>query len=301
MLQSIQLFSVRLWWKRWLAVVALVLHRAALSSYKNNCLGVAKGAAYSALLSFFPVLTTLTAILVQANAVSVSKAISNFVFEVVPPGTEEIVLYNFTERGQRPITLLIIATILALWAASGVMISLMQGFQAAYGTPNRRSFLKTRWMAVVLVFSAALPIVAASALIVFGGRTEAFVFTRLGVITEGTQILGWLPLVGQIVRYAVSLLAIVVGASLLYYFGPDTKHRWRQVWPGALLATALWWIATTAFGWYVRHIANYNVLYGSVGAVVAMLVWMYLLSIIALFGCEYNAQLLKLQGDRSTA
>jgi membrane protein len=57
------------------------------------------------------------------------------------------------------------------------------------------------------------------------------------------------------------------------------------------LATALWWLTTTLFGFYVRNIANYNVLYGSVGAVVALLVWMYLLSIIALFGCEFNAQL----------
>jgi membrane protein len=56
------------------------------------------------------------------------------------------------------------------------------------------------------------------------------------------------------------------------------------------VAIALWWITTAAFGWYVRNIANYNVLYGSIGAVVALLVWMYLLSIIALLGCEYNAE-----------
>ena len=58
----------------------------------------------------------------------------------------------------------------------------------------------------------------------------------------------------------------------------------------ALLATFLWWLTTTGFAWYVRNIANYNVLYGSVGAVIALLVWMYLLSVIALLGCEYNAQ-----------
>jgi membrane protein len=63
----------------------------------------------------------------------------------------------------------------------------------------------------------------------------------------------------------------------------------RVVWPGAFLATALWLLATSAFAWYVRNIANYNVLYGSIAAVIALLVWMYLLALIALLGCEYNA------------
>ena len=120
----------------WIQRTLLVFRRAFVTAYENNCFGLAKGAAYSALLAFFPVLTTLTAILVQANAISVSKMLSSLVFEVVPPGTEEIVLYNFTERGQRPASLLIVATLLALWAASGVMASLMQGFQAAYRIPR---------------------------------------------------------------------------------------------------------------------------------------------------------------------
>src|SRR3954467_10052687 len=127
----------------WLHQRLLVFRRAFVSAYQNNCFGLAKAAAYSALLAFFPVLTTLTAILVQANAPSVSRMLSSLIFEVVPPGTEEIVLYNFTERGQRPISLLIGATLLALWAASGVMATLMQGFQAAYNIEGR-TFVKQR-------------------------------------------------------------------------------------------------------------------------------------------------------------
>ena len=86
-----------------------LLRSIVVACYKDNILGVAKGAAYSALLSFFTVLTTITALLVQANAHAVSRNLSGFVFSVVPPGTEEIVRYNFTERGQRPVTLLIVA------------------------------------------------------------------------------------------------------------------------------------------------------------------------------------------------
>lgn len=289
--------QIGFYWRRrsWLHKRALVLRRAFVSAYTNNCFGIAKAVAYSALLSFFPVLTTLTAILVQANAMSVSQILSSLIFEVVPPGTEEIVLYNFTERGQRPVSLLIVATLLALWAASGVMISLMQGFQAAYRTPEGRPFLKQRGVAVLLVISVAVPIVTASALIVFGTKTERLLLTWMGVLPQEQQLHGWISFLGQILRYVLALVAIVLSTSLLYYKGPNRRTAFRNVWPGAVLVTVLWWATTAVFGWYVRYIANYNVLYGSIGAVVALLVWMYLLSVIALIGCEYNAEYERMQ------
>jgi membrane protein len=282
--------------KGWLHQRLLVFRRAFISAYQNNCFGLAKAVAYSALLSFFPVLTTLTAILVQANAPSVSQIISSLIFEVVPPGTEEIVLYNFTQRGQRPVSLLIVATLLALWAASGVMMSLMEGFRAAYKIPQGRSFLKQRGMAVLLVVFVALPIVAASSLIVFGSKAEQLLLTWLGVF-QGEQVRGWILFLGKALRYVVALGSIVLSISLLYHIGPNRRNRMRYVWPGALIATAFWWAATAVFAWYVRNIANYNVLYGSIGAVVALLVWMYLLSVIALIGCEYNAERERMQEE----
>src|SRR5215510_12280633 len=123
----------RNWW---------LLKRACVACYEDGCLGVAKGAAYSALLSFIPVLTALATILVQINAERVSQIISQFLFVVVPPGTEDLVEYSFTIRGERPAHLLILATIVSLWAASGVMVTLMDGFQAAYRLPTGRPFLK---------------------------------------------------------------------------------------------------------------------------------------------------------------
>ena len=274
-----------------MAAYGQLLRQTLVACYKDNILGIAKGAAYSALLSFFPVLTTLTAILVQANAHAVSRNLSAIVFSVVPPGTEEIVRYNFTERGQRPIALLVVAVLVSIWAASGVMMSLMEGFRAAYKIPQGRPFWPQRGMAALLVIIAALPLIVASALIVFGGRVEPWLLTKIGVIERGERLVGWVSFLGQLIRTLTAVAAITMGTSFLYYLGPNHPRRLFSVYPGAILATVLWWIATTLFGWYVRNIANYNVLYGSVGAVIALLVWMYLLSIIALFGCELNAQL----------
>jgi membrane protein len=267
-----------------------IFSRACVSAYRDNILGISKGAAYSALLSFFPVLTTVTAILVQANAYRVSRNLAALVFQVVPPGTEEIVMWNFTERGARPISLLIAAGLLSIWAASGVMLSLMEGFRAAYRIPKSRTFLRQRGIAALLVFAAALPVLLASVLLVFGSRIEALVLTRIGVLEEGQRLAGWFSLIAQVSRTAVAIAALICGTCVLYHLGPNPRRPWRRVWHGAILATLLWWITTMGFGWYVRNIANYNVLYGSVGAVIALLVWMYLLAVIALIGCEYNAQ-----------
>ena len=249
-----------------------------VAAYEDNCFGTAKGAAYSALLSFFPVLATITALLVQANAAAVSRVMSRILFEVAPPGTQDLLQVYFIEQGKRPVALLVVATLVSVWAASGVMMSLMEGFQAAYRIPSGRGFLKQRAVAAVLVVCAAVPLVAGSALILFGSRFEAWIGAS-----------GWFLSLGRVLRILAAFVSIVVAASVLYTIGPNRRIRFRGVWPGACFATIMWLLATLGFGWYVRNIANYNVLYGSIAAAIALLVWMYVLAVIALIGCEFNA------------
>ncbi len=273
-------------WLRFWRVLKLVC----ISTYEDNCVGLAKGAAYSSLLSFFPVLASIAAILVLANAEAVASVLSSFLFEVVPPGTEDLVKYQFAVKGQRPIWLLVVASLLSLWAASGVMMSLMEGFQAAYRLPSGRSFLHQRLVAVMLVMLTAIPAVGASALILFAGRAEIELLQWGGVETEGEQIKTGLIVLSRISTYTIAFLGTVLATGLLYYFGPNRPLKFRSVWPGAFLATVLWMLGTSGFAWYVRNIANYNLLYGSLGAVIALLVWMYVMAIVALVGCEFNAE-----------
>src|SRR5258708_23969636 len=90
----------------------ITLRAAAVETYDDGCLSVAKGAAYSGLFSFFPLLTTVAALLVQAHADAVSRTIAEFLYDVVPPGTEDVVQQLFIVKGQRPVTLLVVAVIL---------------------------------------------------------------------------------------------------------------------------------------------------------------------------------------------
>lgn len=267
-----------------------LLKRTLLSALDDGCFGIAKGAAYSSLLSFFPVLTSAATILVQTRADFVAHAMSQFLAQIVPPGSEEIVINQFRIKGQRPLSLLIVAAILSLWAASSVIKSLMEGFHAAYRTPRSRSFLHETGVAIGLVFLAAIPLIGASALVLFGGQVEHAVLNALSVDPLLDPVAGLWQILSRIARYSVAFGATATLTAILYYFGPYRRQRWSLVWPGAILATLLWLGATSGFAWYIHNITNYNVLYGSIGTGIALLVWMYVLAAIAILGCEFNAE-----------
>jgi membrane protein len=265
-----------------------LFRQASIAAFEDNCFGIAKGAAYSSLLAFFPVLASLAAIFASVNAGAVQRVFSRLLIQVIPPGTEDLVRTQFNVRNQQSVWLIFLATLLSIWAASGTMMTLMEGFQAAYRLPSGRSFLKQRGVAILLVFIAALPAVGSSALIVFGARIEDAMLAAMGLAPEEDLRVSVVLAFGAL-RYVVALGATVLITGLMFYTGPNRPMKFRSVWPGAMLATVLWSLATSVFALYVRHIANYNVVYGSLGAVIALLVWMYLLAVIALFGCEYNA------------
>lgn len=278
-----------------------LIRRAFIAAYEDNCYGIAKGAAYSVLLSSFPVLTTLAAILVQIRAESIARLLSDFLLRVVPPGTEDLILSRFREQGTRPVLLLVSAIGVSLWAASGAMASLMEGFQAAYRIPSGRPFLKQRAMAIFLVLTVALPSLGASSLILFGNRIEELLLHGFGIGMNDQELRTPIIVLGHSLRYLVGFSTTVFVTGLMYFFGPNHRPAYRStsgkapsrflmVWPGAILATTLWLLTTLLFGLYVRHVANYNFFYGSTGTVIALLIWMYLLSVISLVGCEYNAE-----------
>ena len=270
----------RFWW---------LLRRAVVIAYDEGCLSVSKGAAYSGLLALFPTLTALAAVLVQIKAQPVLDVISIFLAEILPPGTEDMVLTRFAVQGRRPTSLLVLAVVLALYAASGFMMSLIEGFNNVYRVPDGRPWLKNRGVAALLVFCAALPAVGASALILFGTRTEENLLRWLQGVPAGVPLAEGLLWAAQTTRVLIAFCAVVLVSGLLYYIGPANPQRWRDVWPGAFVASGLWWGLTYGFGWYVRNIAGYNVMYGGIGAVIALLGWIYLIALTACIGCAFNA------------
>jgi membrane protein len=272
-----------------------LLRRTLIATIDDGLFGMAKGAAYSALLAFFPLLTSAAAVFVETRTQVVENYLARFLGQILPPGTENVVLENFRFVGRRPVGLIIVAVTLAVFAASSVIKSLIDGFNAAYKVPRNRSIAAHFGMGMLLVLLCVIPLLTASFVILFGETTENFLLTMLGHDPAFGSPGPWWDISTAFARYTLAVLASIGLTLTLYYFGPYRKQTWKGVLPGALLTTSLWAAATFGFGWYVRNVTNYNVLYGSVGTSMALVVWMYLLSVIALIGCEFNAEIERLQ------
>lgn len=258
--------------------------------YSHGALGFAKGAAYSALLSFFPIVTFTTAALVKANATTVARKIANLLYEFSPPEVEQFLRAWLSENNKHHASMRVAAVLLSLWAASGVVASMMEAFQRAYQKDDTRDVVHQRIVAISLVVMTLLPAVGSTILLMLGDNVENSALHSLGVVGPDDILRPGIHILSRLIRYVVSLSAVFLVTVMLYRFGPDAKGP-RRLLPGAALATVLWLVLTQAFTWYIRNVANYSQIYGSIGALIVFLVWMYLLALVAMGGCEFNAAL----------
>lgn len=259
---------------------------AAWRAFEHDAFGVAKGAAYSSIITFFPALVLAAGVFATAKGnLDYVHAASLLVSRVLPPGTASTAESYFLTAQQRPGRVLIFASLVALWTASGVMMSYMEGFRNAYQLPKTWGIIKERLVAFGLVIMAGIPMTFATILVAFGNQIEERVTENMGPL--GPLVLpAWTAL-----RLVIALCTSVAVMALIYHNAVPRTQRWHSVLPGAGLATAVWFPATVAFGWYVRHFAEYSLYYGSLATAIVLLVWMYIVSIIVLIGAEFNAQL----------
>jgi len=260
-----------------------LVRRTATRTFYDNCFGIAKSAAYSSILSFFPGLMVLTALLFRHNVSTVVDEISVALDRVLPTEAYKVAAVYLTAHGKRTQGLLAGACVVAIWSASSVMSSLMDGFRVIYRIPVGRSILRARAVALMLLPLAGAPLLLATVLLFFGQQIENWLTAHLG------ESSWWVAPAGRLVRWIVALSTSIGVLGVLYRVGPNRAQKWRSVWPGAVLATALWMSTTLLFAWYVQHVARYSDLYGSISTAVVLLIWMYIVNLIVLVGCEFNA------------
>ena len=262
------------------------LRRAFWQAFIHSQYSVAKGAAYSSILTLFPAFLVVTSALEAShNTEGFLQQISTAVRWVLPPGTRTLAVSFLQTKQHHATSIIISASVVTLMAATGVMISWMDGFRRAYEIPNAWGFWKERAIAVYLVFLALVPLGFATILVAFGDQIENWVQDQTIHVFKPLILLVW-----DGVRWAIAILTGIAVMALIYHNGLPKTQSWRRVLPGAALATFLWFPATMFFGWYVTHYATYNVVYGSLSAAIALLVWMYMVSAIVLLGAELNAQ-----------
>jgi membrane protein len=254
-------------------------------AFQHDAFAVAKAAAFSAILTLFPAILVLASILSVSNTTeSLFSELTHALGRILPEGTSAAVLQFFT--GDKPVRFKFVVTTIAitLWTGSGVMISWMEGFRNAYQMPKIWGLVKERMIAFFLVILAGVPMVFASFLLVFGNQIEGWIMYRVGH-ELGPYILGlWTAL-----RWIIATLTSIAVIGLIYHHGVPRTQPWHRVLPGSVLATVLWFVSTVVFGVYLRRFGNYDVIYGSVATAIALLIWLYLVSMVVLIGAEFNA------------
>jgi membrane protein len=263
-----------------------LLRLAVWRAFEHDAFAVAKAAAYSSIFTFFPTLLVVGAVLAASRRTEVYlREITYAVGRILPAGSAAAVAY-LKGTSERPVGLLITTSIITLWTASGVMISWMEGFRHAYELPKTWGLVKERLIAFSLVILAGVPLTFATVLVAFGSSIETRVLFHLNHEFGFYILLMWTA-----IRWLIASMTSVAVIALIYHNAVPRTQHWHSVLPGAILATGMWLLVTLLFGWYLQRFADYSIIYGSLGAGIALLVWMYMISLVILMGAEFNAML----------
>jgi membrane protein len=266
---------------------ARLLRLAFWRAFEHDAFAVAKASAYSSILTFFPTLLVIGSLLANSRKTAAYlREISYAVGRILPAGSTNALDYLKANSAQRSAGLLITTSLITLWTASGVMISWMEGFRHAYELPKIWGLVKERLMAFFLVILAGIPMCFATILVAFGNRIELRILYLLGSEFGFYVVLLW-----AVIRWIIATLTSIAVISLIYHYAVPRTQPWHTVIPGATLATAMWFASTALFGGYLQAYSDYSVIYGSLGVGIALLVWMYLISLVILIGAEFNAML----------
>ena len=267
---------------RFLRLLRLAFWRA----FQHDAFSIAKASAYSSILTFFPALLIVGSVLATwRKGAPYMREITYALSRILPAGSNTAMSYL---RGatQRPVGLLSTASLLTLWTASGVMISWMEGFRRCYELPKIWGLVKERMIAFLLVIFALLPMTFATLLVALGSKVETNILFYTAREYSPYILMMW----GSI-RWVIAILTSIAVIALIYHNAVPRTQPWHSVIPGATLATGMWFSATLLFGFYLRHYADYSIIYGSLGVAIALLVWMYFISLVILVGAEFNAML----------
>ncbi len=243
--------------------------------------------AFFMLLSLVPLLMVASALLGTLPIPNLFQQLLDMMSMLVPP--EAMVFVKgllrsiLTPNAGRILSLGVLSY---LWAASGTFTAFIDALNVAYDVKDARPWWRDRLQALLLTFTSGGLAIISLLCLVAGPHFVHFLSLLIPVPVVFTYL--WPP-----IRLAVMLSTFILGIMLLYRLGPNQKMSLRSLLPGAALAVGFWFVGSIGLSYYLDHLSNYSATYGSLGAIIGLMLWLYLTSFSILVGAELNAELMK--------
>jgi membrane protein len=263
--------------------------RGVVELYDSDGLTHAASIAYYALLSLFPLFLLTFAVIGSTTNDSAERAeIISFIFRYFPRQFD-FITGQLEALQATPLSFSFGGFVALTWASLGVFNAITSAVNHAWGVESRRSFLKHRLVGFLMLLSAGGILVLALVLLSAVRLAQTQQFFAVMMSNE------WLMRISGAGAYYAATALLIMCVALIFYFIPNAKMRFSDVWPGALLVGLLWRGALAFFTWYAGDLKGLSVVHGSIAAVVLFLLWIYVSSVILLYGVEVTAAYAKMQ------
>ena len=262
-----------------------ILWRTYAQIGEDRLLAVAAGVVFYGLLALFPAVTafvSLYGLFAKASTINDHLAL---VAGFLPAGGVDIIqeqVNRIAAKGEAKLGFAFaFGLALALWSANAGMKALIDALNVIYDEKEKRGFIKLNFVSLILTAGGLLAILTAVGAIVV-----------LPVVLSFVGLGGWTETLLRLLRWPVLVFVVIFGLAVLYRFGPSRERpRWEWLSVGSVLAAVAWLASSALLSWYLANFANYDATYGSLGAAIGLMMWMWMSSIVILFGAELNSEI----------
>lgn len=250
---------------------------------RDDIFALASQLAYYLVLSFFPFLIFLLTLVGFINLNS--KEVLEGLRTILPISVMELTETTILEvLGSQNTGLLGVSIILAVWTASSGFRAVIKGINKAYNIHEERTYIRRAMVSFISTIALALTVLIALASLVFGKVIGNYLIEMLPF----KEAIG---LIWNVLRYGVIIFILIFVFATIYRYTPSKKLKWKEVLPGAIFSTIGWLLISIIFSFYINNYNNYSRFYGSLAAVFILMIWLFLSSIIFMFGVEINSVL----------
>jgi membrane protein len=249
---------------------------------EDNVLDGAAVLAYFFVLAVFPAAIFILSLLPYLSIPHLQEAVLDLLHQVLPEQSAnlfQVTVQYVASKGTKG--LLTFGLVFTLWSASTGIYAIMEQLNTVYRVRDRRSFLKARGTAILLMLLFFLLMTGSLSMVIFGGAVQSWL----------ASMIGWsrpLLIFFATLRWIIIAVALLLALAVTYRFGPDVNFKFHFISPGNVVAATLIALASIGFRFYVSKFGNYSATYGNLASMIVLMLWMYMAGIALLVGCEIN-------------